>query len=261
MPHDEFTLLKKGGPSAFSCIYKTYRRRIFWVGWQLLKDSFVIESLVQDTFLKLWIHRDRIENADHMYYFLCYVMRRECISYYTKPRTRFQRMVHSLDEYENYQDYMAGYDPLVEKEDLKQQQHQQERFDRIKKILPLLDTEKRHRLELCLKHGFQYKAIAAAMGTGITETVNKVKKTIESIKEIVDNGESLESSSKKPTSMKVQGEMTEKQREVLRLRLEGKRTFAAIANELNLSQKEVHQSFMDGYRLLQEQDAQHYQSA
>lgn len=261
MPHDKFTLLKKGCPSAFSCIYKAYRRRIFWVGWQLLKDSFVIESLVQDTFLKLWTHRDRIESADHMYYFLCFVMRRECISYYTKPRNRFQRMVHSLDQYENYQDYMAGYDPLADIEDLKQQQQRQERFDHIKKILPLLDTEKRHLMELCLSHGFQYKAIAKAMGTGLTETANKVKKTIEAIKDIVNNGHTLESSSKKTTSMKVQGEMTKKQREVLRLRLEAKQSFATIAKELQLSQTEVHQSFMAAYRLLQEQNTQHYQSA
>jgi len=261
MQQKEYELLKKGCPSAFSCIYKTYRRRIFWVGWQLLKDSFVIESLVQDTFLKLWMHRDRIENADHMYYFLCFVMRRECISYYTKPKTRFQRMVHSLDEYENYQDYRAGYDPLTDTENLKQQEHKQELFDRVKKVLPLLDTEKRHLLELCLKHGFQYKAIAEAMGTGITETANKVKKIIDEIREIVDNGHTLESSRKKPVSMKLQGEMTEKQKEVLRLRLEAKQSFATIALELQLSQKEVHQSFMTAYRLLQEQETQHYQSA
>lgn len=261
MPQKEYELLKKGCPSALSHIYTTYRRRIFWVGWQLLKDSFVIESLVQDTFLKLWVHRDRIESPDHIYYFLCFVMKRECISYYTKPRNRFQRMVHSLDQYENYQDYMAGYDPLADTENLKQQEHKQELFNRVKKILPLLDTEKRSLLELCLKHGFQYKAIAAVMGTGITETANKVKKTIEAIKEIVDNGHTLESSSKKPVSMKLQGEMTEKQKEVLRLRLEARRSFTTIAKELQLSQKEVHQSFMAAYRLLQKQETQHYQSA
>tara|TARA_R110000851_G_scaffold115708_1_gene241678 strand:- start:17127 stop:17639 length:513 start_codon:yes stop_codon:yes gene_type:complete len=170
-------------------------------------------------------------------------------------------MVHSLDQYENYQDYMAGYNPLSDIEDLKQQQHQQERFERIKKILPLLDTEKQHLLKLCLKHGFHYKAIATAMGTGITETANKVKKTIEEIKKIVDNGYTLEGSGKTHASIKLQGEMTEKQREVLRLRLEAKHSFTAIATELQLSQKEVHQSFMAAYRLLQEQETQHYQSA
>ncbi|WP_339700754.1 sigma-70 family RNA polymerase sigma factor [uncultured Marixanthomonas sp.] len=261
MPHQEYERFKMGCPAALARIYATYRRRIFWVGWELLKDSFVIESLVQDTFLKLWMHRNKIESADHMYYFLRFVMKRECISYYTRPRNRFHRTVNSLDRYENYQDYMAGYDPLADAENLKRQERKQELFDRVKKILPLLDTEKRHLLELCLKHGFQYKAIAEAMGTGITETANQVKKTIEEIKKIVDNGCTLETSGKNNLSIKVQGEMTKKQIEVLRLRLEGKRSFAAIANELKLSQKEVHQSFMAAYQLLKERDAQQFQSA
>ena len=89
------------------------------------------------------------------------------------------------------------------------------------------------------------------MGKGITETVNEVKRAIEDIKVIVDRRKVLE---KKDTNVveTVPQTISERHSQVLMLRCEKKFSFAAIAQELNLSQKEVQQEFMAAYRFTQQ---------
>lgn len=256
---NNYELLKKGDPAALVHIFNKYRGQLFWVGKQKMGDEFVIETIVQDAFLKLWEHRDRIEEPRHIYFFLRYVVKTECTYYYCRPKNQFYRSMARLENFGNYQDFMLGYDPSIEDEHLKDQHLEQEAFDRLKKILPLLSSEKSHLIELCLKHGFRYKFIGQMMGKGITETSNLVKKAIQELKTIINQGNDQDNSS--TTKIQVQGEITEQQQKVLQLRCEQKESFAAIAKELNLSQKEVHSQFMAAYKLLQQKHEQQLESA
>ena len=261
MPHTTFELLKNNDPAALVKIHAQYNRSIFWVGKRWLDDEFVIATLVQNVFLKLWVFRDRIETPKHIYFFLKFVMKRECISYYSKPRNKFYRKIYSLDNFNNYQDYMVGYDPEKVDTHLQDQEFEQQQFEKLKKVLPLLSNERKHLIELCLKYGFQYKAIGAVMGKGITETSNEVKRAIEDLKTIIHQG-GISIPKKSPTiGIKIQGVMTEEQKRVLELRCKEKQSFAFIANELKLSQKEVHKEFVAAYKLMQEQHKQQLKSA
>lgn len=251
MLHRIFKLLQQGHPDAMEFIYARYHKSLFWVGKKRIDDEFVIETIRQDTFLKLWEKRDTIERPEHIYFFLRYVMKMQCTYYYCRPKNKFHKNTNRLDLYENYQEYWHGYDPEEVDHHLVDQDADQKAFDRIKSIFPLLSADRRHLIELCLKYGFQYKLIGQVMGTGITETSNEVKRAIDDIKKIIHNGSTLETKPKPHLAIKIQGKMTEKQEKVLQLRTEKQYSFAAIANELKLSQKEIHQEFMAAYKLMQ----------
>ncbi|KAA5535371.1 RNA polymerase sigma factor [Paenimyroides baculatum] len=253
MPQQNFELLKKGDPAALEKIHAQYSRRIFWLGKRIIDDEYEVENLVQDTFLRLWDCREKIQDPMHILFFLQYVMKRSCLSHYYKPRNKFFRTVNSLESYENFQNYLAGYDPADGIENLKYQESQQKLFDLITNVLPLIKPERRQLINLCLKYGFRYKQIAQVMGKNTRQTVDEVNRAIEDIKKIVAVRNRNE---KKFNPELEQNAVSERQSQVLKLRCEKKFSFAAIAEQLNLSQTQVHEEFMAAYKFAQQHKIQ-----
>lgn len=256
MIEKNFELLKRGDPKGLENIHALYNRRIFWLGKKIIDDEFVVDTLVQDTFLRLWECREKMETPLHILFFLRFVMKKNCYSHYSKPRNKFFSTVKSLDSFENYQDYLAGYDPVDTVQNLKDQEAEQRFFDMVNTALPLINPERRHLIDLCLKYGFRYKAIAQVMGKGSTETVNEVKRAIEDIKKIVDRGTVLEGKKENVQSEYEYKALSEIQSQVLKLRFEMNRSFVAIAQELNITPKEVQEEFMTAYRFVQQNQMQ-----
>ena len=252
-----FELFKHGCPLAFNAIYTQYHRQIYWMGRSLIKDVFVVETLVQDTFLTLWEKREQIESPQHLVNFLYTVISNECKWYYARPRNQFNRECYALEKMENYQTFMLGYDPTAVDIHLEDQQQQKE-YEQVIKVLPLLGAQRQRLIELCLQHGFKYRTISEQLGISIKETSNTLQHTIEEIKNILHQGYVLQPQETEPMQ-NGEGQMTEQEARVLELRCEQQYSFAQIANELQLSQKEVHRAFTTAYKLLQQHE--HLQSA
>ena len=125
-------------------------------------------------------------------------------------------------------------------------------YEEIRKISPLLSGERKHLIELCLKYGFRYKAIANAMGKRVSETSKEIKSAIEDLKNLINSHDVLVSKKKIVSKEKEQNQMTEKQSLILKLRFEKKQSFTTIAQTLELSQKEVHNEFVVAYKLSQQ---------
>lgn len=256
MRDDNFHLLKQGHPDSLVNIHAQYSSRIFWIGKRLIKDDFVIENLVQDTFLKLWENRYTIQSADHIFFFLRFVMKRECISYYTRPKNKFYRQLGHLENYENYEDYFAGHNHLEESEIIKEHNQQEKNLKKLKEVLPLINPAQKHMIELCLKYGFQYKVIAGIMGTSTTEIYHDVRKAIQLLKAILNEDKTiLETTTNASEAINVD------QRKVFELRCKKQYSFPEIADELNLTQKEVHAAFTAAYKVMQEKNDRELESA
>ncbi|KIC62848.1 RNA polymerase [Chryseobacterium taiwanense] len=246
-----YELLKKGNPTSLEHIHLRYKRLLFWLGKQKLEDDFVVETLVQDTFLKLWLHRDSIETPNHILGFLRFVLKRDCITYFNTPKNKFARLTASLESFENYQDYLVGYDPLQDKEHLIRQESNQKDFDEVNKVLKVINPKRKHLIELCLQYGFRYKPIAEAMGSSVKDIGNEVSRAIDDLRKIL-NKSSFEQPQEKTSSNEEWSEnLSSQQIEIMRRRCEQKSSFADIARELKLSEKEVHREFLYAYQYVQ----------
>lgn len=161
----------------------------------------------------------------------------------------------SLDSFENYQDYLAGYDPLKDKEYLQSQESDQKRFDEVKKVLPVLNPKRKHLIELCLQYGFQYKPIAEAMGSSVKCISNEVSGAVVELRNIL-NSNSFQATKKNGCNPKGQSEqLSVQQLDIVKRRFEQKSSFAVIAKALELPEKEVHREFLYAYQYLQNQNA------
>lgn len=249
--HQLYELLKKGNPASLEHIHFRYKRLLFWIGKKMLDDDFVVETLVQDTFLKLWLHRDSIETPNHILGFLRFVLKRDCITYYNAPKNKFARLTASLESFENYQDYLVGYDPLQDKEHLLQQESDQKHFDEVNKVLRVINPKRKHLIELCLQYGFRYKPIAEAMGSSVKDISNEVNRAIDDLRKILKESSNDRLNIKSQKNKVQQGELSSQQIEIINRRFEQKSSFAVIARELKLSEKEVHQEFLFAYQYLQ----------
>jgi len=251
--HQLYDLLKKGDPASLEHIHVRYKRLLFWLGKQMLKDDFVVETLVQDTFLKLWLHRNSIESPGHIPGFLRFVLKRDCITYFHAPKNKFSRLIDSLERFENYQDYLAAYDPLQDTEHLLGQESDERNFEEVKRVLNVLDPKRRHLIGLCLEYGFQYKPIAEGMGSSVKNISNEVGSAIDDLRKII-KGSSFEPSKKVYNNDKTSEKMSCLQLEIIKRRFEEKSSFTAIARELKLSEKEVHREFLKAYSYLQKEN-------
>ncbi|MCC3214565.1 UNVERIFIED_CONTAM: sigma-70 family RNA polymerase sigma factor [Ralstonia mannitolilytica] len=245
-----YELLKKGNPTSLEHIYLRYKRLLLWLGRQMLEDDFVVETLVQDTFLKLWLHRDSIETPNHILGFLRFVLKRDCISYFNAPKNKFARLTASLESFENYQDYLVGYDPLQDKEHLLRQESAQKDFDEVNKVLKVINPKRRQLIKLCLEYGFRYKPIAEAMGSSVKDISNEVNRAIDDLRKII-KGTSFEPQKKASGNEEQPDKLSSQQLEILKRRVEQKSSFIVIAKELKLSEKQVHREFLYAYQFLQ----------
>ena len=70
--------------SDFKQLFLPYHRKLFSVAYRLMGNAQAAEDMVQETFLKLWMQRDKIERIDNPEAYSITVLRR---LFYDKMRT------------------------------------------------------------------------------------------------------------------------------------------------------------------------------
>lgn len=143
--------LKEGDREAFNAIFENLYLPLCKYAFSIVNDYDQAAEMAQDVFLKLWEHRQEVDEHKHLKAYLFRAVHNSCINYlkHQKVRGRY------LDYLNHYADelFSDNSDGLVE----------QEISERIGQILASLPPKCREVFELSRNEGKKYKEIACEL--------------------------------------------------------------------------------------------------
>lgn len=170
----------------YKCKYATIRR----AGLRIFKNTFVVENIVQDAFLKLWNFRDKITSDDHARAFLLLQVRWDCYRHFSNAASCFHRELKLLDELPNYDAVYHIIEP--EPYDLEEDELAVSRLRKVTGMLGMLSDGrmksifKAHYVD-CLTH----KLIAVRYGISVTAVTQELQKAVALLKNMVVKPEQM----------------------------------------------------------------------
>jgi RNA polymerase sigma factor (sigma-70 family) len=243
-----FEKFRKGNEKGLEFFYKLLYPRTYYYGFRYIKDDVNAGCIVNEAFLRLWLSRKIITGPEHIETFVRKLTSDGCRAYYKTSSSRFHRNMLRLDEIENYQEFMAGYDPTLEDEaDIlyhhEPGEEEKRQWERVEAVIPNLSQDQQLFIRLCIKYSFDYGQMAWHIG-GISDyqVAKKVEKTLECLKAVITDTEKL-NKLKKTSRFSFEGDVSEEQAMILQMRYELQYSFTEIAEALSLDQGYIQQAF------------------
>lgn len=243
-----FEKFRKGNEKGLEFFYKRLYPRIYYYGLRYIKDDVNAGCIVNEAFLRLWLCRKNISCPKHIETFVRKLTSDGCRAYYKTSSSRFHRNMLRLDEIENYQEFIGGYDPTIEEEtDIRfhhePAEEEKNQWERLEAVIPNLSQDQQLFIRLCIKYSFDYGQMAWHIG-GISDyqVARKVEQTLECLKAVISDTEKL-SEVVKSSRFSFEGDVSEEQSMILQMRYELQYSFSEIASALNLEQGYIQKAF------------------
>lgn len=243
---------------SFEELFKTLKTRIFSFGLRLVSDSYLIENIVQDAFLKLWEFRDTIASHEHAERFLKQSVKWGCHAYFRNASSRFHRRMVQLDAFDNNDSILAtcGGDPIFnEPEDSVFDQRLQEAWQAIANCFYGREKEV---MKLYFSKGFTHTQIAARYGISIrtiTLILDKGKLRLKTMlvtapKRIKSRSIQKQHFSDLLTKSELIEGLNAEQNAIYQLRLIGKYNFDQIAGFLHLTTSYIQLEYIKAWKIV-----------
>lgn len=243
-----FDKFKQGNEKGLEFFYKHLYPFLYFSGVRYIKDDLNADCIVNEAFLRLWVLRKTITDPAHIETFLKKITQQACKAYFKTSNSRFQRNMLRLDEIEDYQELMHGYDPQLEEDtDIlyreEMDKDQKEKWVKLDALIPSLKQDQQLFIRLCLKYSFNYDRIAWHIG-GISDyqVAIKVEKTLASLKAIFSNAKRLDCF-ERTAKFRFEGDLSDEQISILNMRYELQYSFKEISTALNLDQGYIQKAF------------------
>ena len=152
----------------FEQLYDKYNMLVYNYISMSIKDSWQAEDLTSEVFIKVYKHREKINDIDKSGKWLIAIARNTLIDYFRKARREDPYEWIDCEAY-----WELGYDDIIVKDE----------FEEVKLMLDKLNHAEKKMLDLRYYYGMKYKDIASAMDmtenaakAKVARSINKLKK-------------------------------------------------------------------------------------
>ena len=154
-------------PEAFQTVYATHSRRVYANAYRILRDAAKSEDIVQDVFLRLWLHPDRFdERRGELGSYLALMARSRALDRWRTRQAREAAVDRSAAEQRvRHTDEESAAEPVM-------------RRDRSRRMLHALDSlpgEQREAVLLAFGRGLTAQEIASAIGVPLGTAKSRVR--------------------------------------------------------------------------------------
>lgn len=246
---DYFARFINGEEVGLTYLYGQLYKRLLSHGLRIVADEFVVNSSIQEAFLKAWNFRERLTSVLHTYRFIRLNVTWKCYNYYREPAYKLYRNIIFTDNIDWY-----GHSSFSDYEDNEYVPYPaEEMLQAIYQVLPYLPPNRQTILTLYFKYGFSYKQIAKRFATSNQAVSLELQKGLEHLKKIIHSKKKLDKPvvtirNPLPYEEILDGELLE----LFKFRYEMKLSFQAIAARMNLSQAYVQQQYVTAHIKMQQ---------
>ena len=247
---------KKGDEKALAGLYDQLYKPLLYHGLRIIKDRFVVNSIIQEAFLKAWNFRERMTSTLHVYRFIRLNITWGCYGYFRQAtyKRHYGSVIYTddIDYYTSPSCFESEINEQLQKAD-------EEKLQTIYNVIPYLPATRQNLINLYFKYGFSYKQIANRYATSKQAISRELQNGLEHLKKIINSKKRLDNPVVKspktilPYNEILEGEMLQ----VFKLRYEMKLSFESIALQLNLPQLDIQQLYIAAHIKIQQLTQKH----
>jgi RNA polymerase sigma-70 factor (family 1) len=165
--------LKKGQREAFDFVYKKYSKSLLSRLQRMVKSPEIVDELLQDIFLKVWINRADINLEKSFRGWIFTIAQTTVFSYYRKLALDKKMQQHVLDVfvefYEQTEDYIFN----------------KERLQLLNSAIERLPAQRKEIFRLCKIEGKSYQEAAEILSISSSTVSNQLVSATKSIKQYI----------------------------------------------------------------------------
>lgn len=159
-----------GDEHTFQRVYDVYSEPVYQLAFRFLKNPVWCEEIVQDVFLKLWLHREGLDEDGNTWLYLYVITKRLCLNQLREIRKstiRFDELISHMEQrYDGMEETLFAAD---------MDRHAQQ-------LIAALPQQQRLVFRLSRMEGLSHKEIAKQLGLSPNTVKNHMVQALKTLK-------------------------------------------------------------------------------